>query len=157
MAIALFLIAGGEEWVPRGLCPLWGVRAGGLQSSCLHSCHLPLYKDVSCPHFPYPGAVPTLLLTDALDRRPAALAFLPPWRLWTSLGGRMARRVHTMSTKSALHLPWCCAFPLSTFSGEVPGPLLLELDPQWRFTFLFHSSCLITMRRWQGASEIQIR
>lgn len=50
--IALFLTAGGEEWVPRGLCPLWGVRAGGHQAlGCIPVTFL---STKTCPAHTFP-------------------------------------------------------------------------------------------------------
>lgn len=155
MAIALFLTAGGEEWVPRGLCPLWGVRAGGQQSPWLHSCHLPLYKDIFYPHFPYPSAVSTVLLTDAWTEDLQPLLFSLPRdseHRWV-VGWQGKTTSWAPSRPSTFH-----DVVLFLFSPlPVKCPFLLDPDPQWRFTFLIHSSCLITTRRWQGVNEIQIR
>lgn len=99
------------------------------------------------------GVPPTLSLPRCCfhappHRRPAALAFLPLWRHWTSLGGGMARRPHH-EQRVGLPPSMTRAFTVSSLSSEVPVPLLLELDPQWIFTFLFHSSWL----QWEGNRE----
>lgn len=84
----------------RRLCPWWGVREEGQQSPCLHSCHFPLYKEVSHPHFPYPDAVFTLLLIEDLQPLLFSLSEDTEHRWVVEWHG-----VHTMSKESAFHLP----------------------------------------------------